>query len=107
MITAFPISGTAATPEILPAADQHTAKIEVVAHDPLERAFNLPCMLTLEVPVAQFTVGALMKLRTGSIVKTTTHQNEDLPLQVNGQLVGLVEIEVAGDNLAVRLTGIA
>ena len=107
MITAFPVSGAAAAPEILPAATHYDPKIEVIARDPLEHAFDLPCTLTLEVPVVQFTVGRLMQLAVGSIVRSATHQNEDLSLQVNGQLVGLVEIEVAGDSLAVRLTGIA
>ncbi len=107
MITAFPVSGVVAAPEILPASTQHASNIEVKARDPLEGAFDLPCTLTLEVPVVQFTVGILMRLTVGSIVETATQQNEDLPLRVNGQLIGLVEIEVAGDNLAVRLTGIA
>ncbi len=74
--------------------------------DSLARAFGLPCVLTLEIPVTSFTVGFLMKLAVGSIVETAAQQNEDLELSVNGQLVGTVEIEVTGENLAVRLTGI-
>ena len=75
--------------------------------DPLSAAFHLPCVITLEIPVAAFTVGSLMNLAVGSLVETAVQQNEDLELSVNGQLVGTVEIEVTGDNLAVRLTGIA
>lgn len=75
--------------------------------DPLTAAFHLPCVITLEIPVAAFTVGSLMNLAVGSLVETAVQQNEDLELSVNGQLVGTVEIEVTGDNLAVRLTGIA
>ena len=75
--------------------------------DPLAAAFHIPCVLTLEIPVPAFTVGSLMKLAVGSLVETAVQQNEDLELSVNGQLVGPVEIEVTGDNLAVRLTGIA
>ena len=94
-------------PEILPAQQATDLRIEVVARDPLARAFALPCTLTLEVQVMRFTVGDLMTLTPGTILETHTQQNEDLPLQVNGQLVGLVEIEVVGEHLAVRLTGIA
>ncbi len=117
MSSVSPPFGASPTPEILPAQHgpaQHGAaqyghdpRIELVARDPLARGFALPCTLTLEIPVLRFTVGDLMRLAPGTIVETLTQQNEDLPLQVNGQLVGLVEIEVMGDNLAVRLTGIA
>lgn len=76
-------------------------------HDPLSRAYDLPCTLTLEVPAVNFTVGCLMRLREGTIVQTAAQHNEDLMLKVNGQVVGLVEFDVIGDNLAVRLTGVA
>lgn len=97
------------TPEILPAgaAPAHDPRLEVVAGEPFERALALPCTLTLEVPVVRFTVGAMLALEVGSVVETAAQQNEDLPLTVNGQLVGMVEIEVVGDNLAVRLAGVA
>ena len=75
-------------------------------NDPLAAAFDLPCVLTLEVPAVSFTVGSLMDLAVGCLVETVAQQNEDLEISVNGQLVGTVEIEVTGDNLAVRLTGI-
>lgn len=97
------------TPEILPAgmSAAHDPKLNVAAREPLERALALPCTLTLEVPVVSFTVGAMLALEVGSIVETAAQQNEDLPLTVNGQLVGMVEIEVVGENLAVRLAGVA
>ena len=109
MITATaPVPGGSSAPEILPATvGAHEPKLERVAREPLERALGLPCTLTLEVPVIHFTVGAMLTLAVGSIVETASQQNEDLPLSVNGQLVGMVEIEVVGDNLAVRLAGVA
>lgn len=75
--------------------------------DPLQRAYDLPCTLVLEVPVVDFTVGSLMRLRAGALIRTAAQHNEDLTLRVNGQIVGLVEFDVVGDNLAVRLTGVA
>lgn len=64
----------------------------------------LPCTLALDIPVVHFTVGHLLALVRGSIVETAYHQSSDLPLHVNGQLVGWTEFEVVGDRLAVRLT---
>ena len=75
--------------------------------DPLVRAYDLPCTLVLDVPVTDFSVRSLLELRAGSIVVTATQQNEDVSLSVNGQLVGTVELDVVGNRLAARLTGIA
>ncbi len=77
------------------------------APDPLARAYDLPFTLVLEVPAVDFTVGSLMRLHPGCIVRSSAQHNEDISLKVNGQIVGLVEFDVVGDNLAVRLTGTA
>lgn len=77
------------------------------AKDPLLRAYDMPCSLILEVPAVQFSVGDLMSLQVGSIVRTRAQQNEDLALHVNGQLVGVVELDVVSDRLAVRILGLA
>jgi flagellar motor switch protein FliN/FliY len=75
--------------------------------DPGEFLPWLPCTLALDLPVANFTVGDLLNLTNGSIVETTYHQSSDLPLRVNGQLVGWTEFEVVGERLAVRLTDLS
>jgi flagellar motor switch/type III secretory pathway protein FliN len=75
--------------------------------DPSELLYWLPCTLVLEIPVVKFTVGDLLGLTTGSIVETAYHQSSDLPLRVNGQLVGWTEFEVVGERLAVRLTDLS
>jgi flagellar motor switch/type III secretory pathway protein FliN len=75
--------------------------------DPSELLYWLPCTLVLEIPVIKFTVGDLLGLTTGSIVETAYHQSSDLPLRVNGQLVGWTEFEVVGERLAVRLTDLS
>jgi flagellar motor switch protein FliN/FliY len=67
----------------------------------------LPCSLALDIPVIKFTVGDLLCLANGSIVETAYHQSSDLPLRVNGQLVGWTEFEVVGERLAVRLTDLS
>lgn len=67
----------------------------------------LPCTIALDIPVVKFTVGDLLGLEAGSIVETAYHQSSDLPLRVNGQLVGWTEFEVVGERLAVRLTDLS
>jgi flagellar motor switch/type III secretory pathway protein FliN len=75
--------------------------------DPCEALPWLPCKLALDIPVVKFTVRDLLCLGKGSIVETAYHQSSDLPLRVNGQLVGWTEFEVVGDRLAVRLTDLS
>jgi flagellar motor switch/type III secretory pathway protein FliN len=75
--------------------------------DPAEFLPWLPCTLALDLPVINFTVGDLLSLAKGSIVETGYHQSSDLPLRVNGQLVGWTEFEVVGERLAVRLTDLS
>lgn len=64
----------------------------------------LPCTLTLDLPVARFTIGDLLALTEGSIVETGCHHTSDLPLRVNHLLIGWTEFDVIGDRLAVRIT---
>jgi flagellar motor switch/type III secretory pathway protein FliN len=75
--------------------------------DPCELMPWLLCTLALDIPVAKFTVGDLLSLANGSTVETAYHQSSDLPLRVNGQLVGWTEFEVVGERLAVRLTDLS
>ena len=75
--------------------------------DPCESLPWLPCTLALDLPVVNFTVGDLLNLASGCIVETAYHQSSDLPLRVNGQLVGWTEFEVVGERLAVRLTDLS
>jgi flagellar motor switch/type III secretory pathway protein FliN len=72
--------------------------------DPLSSMPWLPCTLTLEVPIVNFTIGDLLALKEGSIVETACHHTSDVPLRVNQLLIGWTEFEVVGDRLAVRIT---
>jgi flagellar motor switch/type III secretory pathway protein FliN len=76
----------------------------VGGNDPLDSMPWLPCTLSLEVPAVHFTVGDLLTLAPGSIVETACHHTSDVPLRVNGLLIGWTEFEVVGDRLAVRIT---
>ena len=94
-------STSPAAPVVLPPGTKANAP------DPLARAYDLPCTLVLEVAVMDFNVGSLMQLEPGTILRTAAQHNEDVTLKVNGQLVGVGEFDVVGDQLAVRLTGMA
>ena len=67
----------------------------------------LACQLTLEIPIPGFTVAALLRLSPNDVVNTHWLQGSDVPLHVNGKLIGWTEFEVIDAPLAARLTQIA
>jgi flagellar motor switch/type III secretory pathway protein FliN len=67
----------------------------------------LPCQLSIEIPVVNFTVGDLLRLGKESIVETACHSTSDIPIKANGLLIARTEFEVIGTRLAVRITELA
>jgi flagellar motor switch/type III secretory pathway protein FliN len=78
--------------------------LETGTRDLVQRGFQLPLNIVLEVPILGFTVRSLLALAPGSIVETSAQHNDDLMVHANGQLVGMAKFDVTGDVLAVRLT---
>jgi flagellar motor switch/type III secretory pathway protein FliN len=68
---------------------------------------GLPCDVAVEIAVPEFTVKKLIELEIESIVRTNWTTTANLPLKVNGELIGWCEFEVLGNRLAVRLTELA
>jgi flagellar motor switch/type III secretory pathway protein FliN len=87
---------------MIPAAVSSTAK-----KHPADLLPWLPCELTLEIPVQHFTVRSLLNLRNGNVIETACQHTSDLPLRVNGHLIGWTELEPMGNHLGVRITELA
>jgi len=68
---------------------------------------GLPCDLAVDLPLPGFTIADLLKLRTGSVINAHWRLGRDVPLRLNGKLIGWSEFEVVGNSLAVRLTELA
>lgn len=75
--------------------------------EPTEQFPWLKCIISLAAPVVGFTVRDLLELRVGAIVETSCKSTSDIPLRVNGTLIGWTEFEVIGSTLAVRITELA
>lgn len=91
---------------VKPAKDPQITTAEPVKH-PAEVFGWLPCCLSLEAQVIQFTVGDLLRLSKGSIVEASCIATSDIPLRANGLLIARAEFEVIGNRLAVRITELA
>jgi flagellar motor switch/type III secretory pathway protein FliN len=68
---------------------------------------GLPCLLTVDLPLPNFKVADFLALRTGSVLGTSWRLAHDIPLRINGTLIGWAEFEGSGSHLAVRLTELA
>jgi flagellar motor switch/type III secretory pathway protein FliN len=88
-------------------APKEAPQAQAIAESPIEAYHWLRCTATAEIPVPKFTVGDLLNLRQGSVVRTTTPVANDIPLKINGILFGQGRFEVADDRLVVRITELA
>ena len=91
-----------ATPEMMALAGECES-----AKQATERFPWLECHITLELPVVHCTVRDLLEMRNGNVVETASKATSDVPLRVNGTLIGWTEFEVIGNTLAVRITELA
>ena len=83
-----------------------SSEVKPYVSNPAEVLPWLPCTVSLEISLDGFTIGDLSNLARGSVVSTACRRNSELPLYVNGQLIGWSELEVIDDRLAVRITEI-
>lgn len=88
-------------------ARETPAQITQPAEKNLDDYGWLPCRLSIDIPIVNFTVADLLRLNLNSIVETACAATRDVPLRVNGVLVARAEFEVIEERLAVRLTELA
>lgn len=65
---------------------------------------ELPCNLTLELTIPEFTVADLLRLQPGDVVDSKWSQGQDVPVQLNDQLIAWAEFEPVGESLGMRVT---
>lgn len=87
----------------LPAAESVPGEM-LPAEEKWRQLSWLPCDITLDLPVASFTVRDLLQLRAGAVVETCYSRGAEIPLRANGQLIGWAEFEPVADHIGVRIT---
>jgi flagellar motor switch/type III secretory pathway protein FliN len=80
------------------------AEIEDARWQPV---LGLPTELTIDLPLPNFKVADFLRLRVGSVIPTRWRVSREVPLRVNGTLIGWGEFEGSGQRLAVRVTELA
>jgi len=67
----------------------------------------LPCQLSADLPLPEFKVRDFLKLKPGSVISSRWLVTLDVPVQVNGVVIGWGEFEGSNGRLAVRVTELA
>jgi flagellar motor switch/type III secretory pathway protein FliN len=68
---------------------------------------DLPCDISIEVPVPGFGLKDLLALRRETVLVSRLPTSDSPPLRINGELVAWCDFEVLGTRLAVRITELA
>jgi flagellar motor switch/type III secretory pathway protein FliN len=85
-------------------ASESAAGAEGARDERWMRVMGLGCDLSVDLPLPHFKIADLLKLRQGSVIDAHWKVGQDVPLSLNGTVMGWVEFEVVASNLAVRLT---
>lgn len=68
---------------------------------------DLPCQLTVDVAFPKCKLKDFLRLGSGSVLPTTWGVTRDVPLRINGVLIGWGELEAVNGSLCVRMTELA
>ena len=67
----------------------------------------LPCELAVDLPIVALKLRDFLSLHPGSVINTGWGVTRDVPVRVNGTVIGWGEMESIGSHLSVRLTELA
>jgi flagellar motor switch/type III secretory pathway protein FliN len=98
---------SAASTSVAPAqnpAGEHQVRNEEARWRPV---LALNCRLTVDISLPHFKVADFLRLHPGTVIPTGWGIARDVPLRVNGILIGWGELEGAGSGLALRVTELA
>jgi flagellar motor switch/type III secretory pathway protein FliN len=69
-----------------------------------EKLLDLPCELSVVLPVFGCAVADLLALGANAVIDSDTREGTSLPIWVNDVMVGRGELEVSGSHRAIRIT---
>ena len=98
---------TAGEAAIVPSNPELAADNQAEEEERWKPVLALPCKLTVDLPLPGFKIADFLNLRPQSVVGAHWRLGHDVPLRLNGTLIGWIEFEAVGDNLAVRLRELA
>ena len=87
-----------------PKGSEQKAGVASPGPDLWAELLDLPCQLSVVLPVFGCTVADLLRLGSNAVIDTNTREGTFLPIWVNDVMVGRGEFEVLGSHRAIRIT---
>ncbi len=97
----------AATPALSPVPTEKTSTKSEAEELRWGPVLGPSCQLAVDLRVPNFKVSDFLALRPGAVLGTDWRLTRDIPLRINGTLIGWAEFEGSGNRLAVRLMELA
>jgi flagellar motor switch/type III secretory pathway protein FliN len=87
-----------------PRGSEQKAGVESPPPNLWAELLDLPCELSVALPVFGCAVADLLALGANAIIDSNAHEGISLPIWVNDVMVARGEFEVSGSHRAIRIT---
>jgi flagellar motor switch/type III secretory pathway protein FliN len=67
----------------------------------------LPALISVDMRARRFTLRDLLLLEPGTVLEAVASATDQVPVSVNGELIGWARFEVLGRTLGLRITDLA
>ena len=76
----------------------------MTSHEEIAHYSDVPVEIEVELDRKIMSIGAILELKVGSVLKMTRSAGENIDIFVGGTLVGFGEIVIIEDTMGVRIT---
>jgi flagellar motor switch protein FliN/FliY len=76
----------------------------MTSHEEIAHFSDVPVEVEVELDRKIMSIGAILELKQGSVIKMTRSAGENIDIFVGGTLVGFGEIVIIEDSMGVRIT---
>jgi len=78
----------------------------MISLEKIDELGRMPINLEADLDCGTISVRALLELKTGSVIRSSTPAGDNVDLRVGGKLIGYGEIIANENTLAVRVTNV-
>jgi len=76
----------------------------MTSHEEIAHYSDVPVEIEVELDRKIMSIGAILELKLGSVLKMTRSAGENIDILIGGTLVGFGEIVIIEDSMGVRIT---
>jgi flagellar motor switch protein FliN/FliY len=76
----------------------------MTSHEEIAHYSDVPVEVEVELDRKIMSIGAILELKQGSVLKMTRSAGENIDILIGGTLVGFGEIVIIEDSMGVRIT---